>query len=252
MLFCEFDCAVCHIQPITLQKIYEPCIGTVDLYRVLSAVVRELPKFLAMPVDCSWRKMEPPQLSVCGIHHLLNRYLYHFRTHINHPHFCYSSAYQYIYGNGLCGEKPVCFLYFLPATLKVWALTPHNVFQRITLSGPSARIRASTSRRSSMRSSVSQSRGPRCLCLRKTAGPMSTFTWEPNGALRTALSTLNIGESPNEDAAVTLSEILEAHVPDEFCLSQKACRGILRRASARGKELPVILRLALERQAGFV
>ena len=32
-------------------------------------------------------------------------------------------------------------------------------------------------------------------------------------------------------------------------LSPKACQGILRRASVRGKELPEILRLALERQA---
>ena len=32
-------------------------------------------------------------------------------------------------------------------------------------------------------------------------------------------------------------------------LSPKACLGILRRASARGKELPELLRKALERQA---
>lgn len=35
----------------------------------------------------------------------------------------------------------------------------------------------------------------------------------------------------------------------KYYLSQKACLGILRRASARGKELPEVLRLALERQA---
>ena len=51
LLFCEFDCAVCHIQPIALQKVYGPCIRTVDLHRVLSAVARELPKFLAMPIS---------------------------------------------------------------------------------------------------------------------------------------------------------------------------------------------------------
>lgn len=32
-------------------------------------------------------------------------------------------------------------------------------------------------------------------------------------------------------------------------MSRKACLGILRRASARGKELPEILRKALEQQA---
>lgn len=63
--------------------------------------------------------------------------------------------------------------------------------------------------------------------------------------------TRNFGESPSEGAAVTLSEILQADAPDGYYLSPKACRGILRRASARGKELPAILRLALERQAGY-
>ena len=53
----------------------------------------------------------------------------------------------------------------------------------------------------------------------------------------------------SEDAASTLSQILQAEVPEKYYLSQKACLGILRRASARGKELPEVLRLALERQA---
>ncbi len=38
-------------------------------------------------------------------------------------------------------------------------------------------------------------------------------------------------------------------VPEKYYLSPKACQGILRRASARGKELPAILKKALERQA---
>lgn len=43
----------------------------------------------------------------------------------------------------------------------------------------------------------------------------------------------------------------QAEVPEKYYLSQKACLGILRRASARGKELPEVLRLALERQASM-
>ena len=39
------------------------------------------------------------------------------------------------------------------------------------------------------------------------------------------------------------------NVPERFSLSPKACQGILRRAEKRGKELPDVLRLALERQA---
>lgn len=77
------------------------------------------------------------------------------------------------------------------------------------------------------------------------------YTWEMDGALRTELLTHNTGEFPSEDAASTLSQILQAEVPEKYYLSQKACLGILRRASARGKELPEVLRLALERQASM-
>ena len=90
---------------------------------------------------------------------------------------------------------------------------------------------------------------PRCLCLRKTDGPMPTATWETDGALLTEFLTLNSGEFPNEENASTLSQILQVGVPSTYFLSPKACQGILRRASARGKELPEVLRIALEQQA---
>ena len=54
---------------------------------------------------------------------------------------------------------------------------------------------------------------------------------------------------PQRRRRSSLSQILQAGVPDKYYLSPKACQGILRRASVRGKELPEILRLALERQA---
>ena len=56
----------------------------------------------------------------------------------------------------------------------------------------------------------SRNRAPRCLCLRRTSGPTPTCTWESSGALRTALLTRNTGESPSEDAASSLSQILQA------------------------------------------
>ena len=59
----------------------------------------------------------------------------------------------------------------------------------------------------------------------------------------------NGGAFPKEENVSTLSQILQAEVPEKYYLSQKACLGILRRASARGKKLPEVLRLALERQA---
>ena len=57
------------------------------------------------------------------------------------------------------------------------------------------------------------------------------------------------GESPNVENVSTLSQILQAGAPEKYYLSPKACLGILRRASVRGKELPELLRKALERQA---
>lgn len=49
----------------------------------------------------------------------------------------------------------------------------------------------------------------------------------------------------------SLSSLLEpaASIPPKFWLSAKACAGILRRASSRGKELPEALRVALEAAA---
>ena len=83
----------------------------------------------------------------------------------------------------------------------------------------------------------------------KEAGLTPTAIWETNGQLLTEFSTLNTGASPNAENASFLSEILQANVPEMYFLSPKACQGILRRASVRGKELPEVLRVALERQA---
>lgn len=107
------------------------------------------------------------------------------------------------------------------------------------------------SKLSSKQSSVLSARMPRCLCRKRTAGPMPIYTWETDGVLRTELLTHNIGESPSEDAGSFLSQILQEGVPEKYYLSPKACQGILRRASARGKELPEVLRLALVRQASM-
>ena len=60
--------------------------------------------------------------------------------------------------------------------------------------------------------------------------------------------TRNGGEYPSVGAESTLSSILEENAPDKYYLSAKACMGILRRASERGKELPEILKEALEQQ----
>ena len=63
--------------------------------------------------------------------------------------------------------------------------------------------------------------------------------------------TLNIGEFPSAAVVSSLSQILQPRedVPQKYYLSSKACQGILRRAAKRGKELPEVLRIALESQA---
>lgn len=53
------------------------------------------------------------------------------------------------------------------------------------------------------------------------------------------------------DGVCSLSDILleTGDIPPRYYLSPAACRGILRRAASRGKELPKALRQALEAQA---
>lgn len=57
--------------------------------------------------------------------------------------------------------------------------------------------------------------------------------------------TLNIGECPREENVSLLSWILQVDVPEKYYLSAKACRGILTRASRRGKKLQALLETAL-------
>ena len=60
--------------------------------------------------------------------------------------------------------------------------------------------------------------------------------------------TLNLSERPRVANPILLSEVLEEEADAKYELSAKACAGILNRANRRGKQLPDILREALERQ----
>ena len=60
-----------------------------------------------------------------------------------------------------------------------------------------------------------------------------------------------LGPSRSDGGVCSLSDILEPtgdHLLP-FCLSPKACEGVLRRAERRGKELPEALAVALRRVA---
>jgi hypothetical protein len=67
----------------------------------------------------------------------------------------------------------------------------------------------------------------------------------------TGFWTRSTSEFPNGAVASSLSDVLETgpHLL-RYCLSPKACAGILRRAMRRGRELPASLRSALEAVAG--
>ena len=97
--------------------------------------------------------------------------------------------------------------------------------------------------------SALKKKGSRCLRLTVIDGEKRTYFWETDGAWLTEFLTLNTSASPNDAPVSTLSQILLAQVQAKYYLSPTACLGILRRASARGKELPEVLKKALERQA---
>jgi hypothetical protein len=63
--------------------------------------------------------------------------------------------------------------------------------------------------------------------------------------------TLNTSEYPSVVVESSLSRVLETgELPPRFYLSAKACAGILRRATKRGKALPPMLEQALRQAAG--
>lgn len=136
-----------------------------------------------------------------------------------------------------------------------------------------------TSRPSSRNLSASQSRMlPMFLFLRRdgqnqessweNTGPWLTKSMMPNGggsrsaengcaSLLITTDTLlpgfslelNFGEMPKVPNSTKLSDVLEETTVDpRYYLSSRACQGILNRASKRGKELPEILKTALENQ----
>lgn len=111
--------------------------------------------------------------------------------------------------------------------------------------GHSVQIPAMTSQRSWKCLSVSKKRDFLCLDLTED-GLTQDALLEKIGVSHGELWMLNIGEYPNEERESHLSWILQGGVPDKYSLSPKACQGILTRASRRGKELPDVLKRALE------
>ena len=82
---------------------------------------------------------------------------------------------------------------------------------------------------------------------------LDEFYWELLSPWRGESLILNTGPAPRSGAAgSTLWSILEAQPHPRYFLTRKACQGIIRRASERGKHLPPQLQQALEIQAGML
>ena len=90
------------------------------------------------------------------------------------------------------------------------------------------------------------------LDLTKANGQNQDSSPETIGALLGEPWMPSIGASPNVDCVSRLSSILQVGVPEKYYLSRKACEGILRRASRRGKQLPELLKKALEQQMEYM
>lgn len=108
-----------------------------------------------------------------------------------------------------------------------------------------------TTSEKSLKNSATSKANP-YLFLNLQNGQNPDISWEMVSLSAGDCLTLNISESLRDADVCLLSQILEANADSKYYLSPKACQGILRRASIRGKELPSVLKTALERQAQSV
>ena len=122
---------------------------------------------------------------------------------------------------------------------------PDSSFGR-TSPEPSPATKAKTSARCLKPSAASPKTAYQFLDLRKASGNTQVVWSVMDGVLPGGSTTLNTGECPRVARESTLSQILQANVPEKYFLSAKACAGILRTAEKSGKELPEMLKEAME------
>ena len=97
----------------------------------------------------------------------------------------------------------------------------------------------------------SKTQTPLYLDLRRENGRIVDASWEMGGALLGQYETHSFTESHNGVGESRLSLILEDKVQPKYYLSPRACRGIIERATKRGKlaRIPEVLLKALEWQS---
>ena len=110
----------------------------------------------------------------------------------------------------------------------------------------SAATREKTSEQCSKRSAPCATIPVMFLDLMEGSGNLLGAYWEKTSVSPGGHTMRSTGECPSVVVESTLSQILQEDAPEKYCLSAKACSGILRRAERRWKELPDMLREALE------
>ena len=105
-----------------------------------------------------------------------------------------------------------------------------NLFGQDSWSGKtcqehSAVMEGRTSEPSLKKPQESQMKPLQFLDLETINGILLEPSWEEVSLLPGELSTLNTGECPNVVAESSLSQILQATVPEKYFLSKKACQG---------------------------
>ena len=90
---------------------------------------------------------------------------------------------------------------------------------------------------------------PQYLCLKKENGTQADASWGMDIQWLGEYTMRSFGECPSEERESRLSQILEDRPHPKYCLSEKACQGILRRAQNRGKKLPEMLEQVLLKQS---
>ena len=115
---------------------------------------------------------------------------------------------------------------------------------------PSAATKEQTSKPSCKPSATSAKTDFLFLNLKTGGGNLLGASWEMVSALPGGCTTPKGGEFHSGGVECTLSQILDLDVPEKYCLSKKACSGILRRAEKRGKTLPSMLQDALMEVVG--
>jgi len=81
------------------------------------------------------------------------------------------------------------------------------------------------------------------------SGHHQDVSWEMGGVLLGVYMMHSFGECPREERESHLSQILEDSPHPKYCLSARACQGILNRANNRGKKLPNLLEKTLIKQS---